>query len=88
MEKVKPKMLMNAIEALAPCLYIFWDTFQAIFIYLFFVETKDRTLEELNEIFEAPNPKQASLKKHKVAFAGGDGVQQVIDSSSEDIERQ
>jgi Na+/melibiose symporter-like transporter len=26
-------------------LYIAWDTFQAIFIYLFYVETKDRTLE-------------------------------------------
>ena len=69
-------------------LYIAWDTCQAIFIYLFFVETKDRTLEELNEIFEAPNPKAASLKKHKVALGAGVGVGQVLESSNEDLENR
>lgn len=29
-----------------------------------FVETKDRTLEEINEIFAADNPVKTSLKKH------------------------
>jgi hypothetical protein len=38
----------------------FWDLFEAAFIYLFFVETKRRTLEELDEIFDAPNPRKAS----------------------------
>lgn len=47
-------------------LYIAWDIFQAAFIYLFYVETKNRTLEELNEIFSAPFPKKASLQKAKV----------------------
>jgi hypothetical protein len=29
-------------------------------IYFFFVETKDRTLEELDEVFHAKNPAKAS----------------------------
>lgn len=53
-------------------LYIGWDICQAIFIYLFFVETKDRTLEELNAIFNAPFPKAASLQRTTV----------VVDNSS------
>lgn len=59
-------------------LYIAWDTFQAAFIYFFFVETKDRTLEELNEIFEAPFPKAASLKKTKVAIVENHGVTDLL----------
>jgi len=59
-------------------LYIAWDTFQAAFIYFFFVETKDRTLEELNEIFDAPFPKAASLKKTKVAVVGSHGVTDLL----------
>lgn len=33
---------------------------------MFYVETKNRTLEELNEIFNAPCPKKASLQRAKV----------------------
>ena len=32
----------------------------------FFVETAGKTLEELREIFEAPNPKKASVQKVKI----------------------
>ncbi|RAQ66974.1 sugar transporter [Aspergillus flavus] len=42
--------------------FVFWDCFEFAFIYFFFVETKGRTLEELEEVFEAPNPRKASLK--------------------------
>ena len=37
-------------------------------MYFFFVETKGLTLEELDEIFEAKNPRKAStdVKKFKV----------------------
>ncbi|KAF4442931.1 hypothetical protein F53441_11575 [Fusarium austroafricanum] len=42
--------------------FVFWDLAEAGFIYLFFPETKDRTLEELNEVFEAPNPVKKSLE--------------------------
>lgn len=31
-------------------------------------ETKQRTLEELDEIFNAPNPVKHSLKAHKLAL--------------------
>ncbi|KAK1147236.1 hypothetical protein N8T08_001975 [Aspergillus melleus] len=42
--------------------FVFWDCFEFAFIYFFFVETKDRTLEELEEVFQAKNPRKASLK--------------------------
>jgi hypothetical protein len=41
--------------------FVFWDVFEFAFIYLFFVETKGRTLEELDEVFEAKNPRKASI---------------------------
>ncbi|KAL9572243.1 hypothetical protein ACKAV7_003626 [Fusarium commune] len=43
--------------------FVFWDLFEAVFMYFFFPETKDRTLEELAEVFEAPNPVKKSLEK-------------------------
>lgn len=43
--------------------FIFWDLFEAVFMYFFFPETKDRTLEELSEVFEAPNPVKKSLER-------------------------
>lgn len=43
--------------------FVFWDLFEAAFMYFFFPETKDRTLEELEEVFAAPNPVKKSLEK-------------------------
>ncbi|KAJ9636660.1 hypothetical protein H2204_005260 [Knufia peltigerae] len=43
--------------------FAFWDLFEFCFIYLFYVETKGRTLEELDDIFEARNPRKASIAK-------------------------
>jgi sugar porter (SP) family MFS transporter len=43
--------------------FIFWDLVEFAIIYFFFVETKERTLEEMAEIFEAPDPVQKSLEK-------------------------
>ncbi|KAL2859149.1 general substrate transporter [Aspergillus pseudodeflectus] len=43
--------------------FVFWDIFEAVFIFFFFPETKDRTLEEMDEIFEARNPVSKSLEK-------------------------
>ncbi|KAH7029805.1 general substrate transporter [Microdochium trichocladiopsis] len=43
--------------------FVFWDLIEAVVIYLFWPETKDRTLEELSEVFEAPDPVKKSLEK-------------------------
>ncbi|KAH9482516.1 Lactose permease [Psilocybe cubensis] len=48
--------------------YIVWDLFECLVIWFCAVETKGRTLEELNEIFEDPNPVKASTRKLKVAI--------------------
>ncbi|KAF4470118.1 Lactose permease [Fusarium albosuccineum] len=47
--------------------FVFWDIFEGIFIYFFFPETKERTLEEMDEVFEAPNPVTKSLVKRDAA---------------------
>ncbi|EFX04227.1 major facilitator superfamily transporter lactose [Grosmannia clavigera kw1407] len=46
--------------------FVFWDLFEGVFIYFYFPETKDRTLEELEEVFSAPNPVKKSLEKRDV----------------------
>lgn len=43
--------------------YIGWICFELVIIYLFFVETAGKTLEELGGIFEAKNPRNASIRK-------------------------
>ena len=45
--------------------FIVWDLIQATISHLFSVETKGRSLEEMTDIFDAPNPVQASLRKVK-----------------------
>jgi MFS family permease len=57
-------------------LFIFWDAFEFAFIYFFFVETKNRTLEELSAIFTAKNPVKKSLEeKHVLEQPGGGAVE-------------
>jgi len=43
--------------------YILFNTFAFVMIYIYFPETMGRTLEELDEIFQAPNPVKKSLEK-------------------------
>jgi len=43
-----------------------WCAVQATVIYFLIPETKNRTLEELDEIFNAPNPRKASTEKKKL----------------------
>lgn len=40
--------------------FVFWDCIELAIIYFFFVETKGRTLEQLEEVFVAKNPRKAS----------------------------
>lgn len=46
--------------------FVFWDLIEWLVMYLYFPETKDRTLEELAEVFEAPNPVKKSLEKRNI----------------------
>ncbi|MCJ1258088.1 hypothetical protein MMC24_005918 [Lignoscripta atroalba] len=48
--------------------FVIWCAFQTVTIYFFIPETKNRTLEELDDIFSAKNPKKASLEKKKIAL--------------------
>jgi len=49
--------------------FVLWDMFEFAVIYLWFVETKGRTLEELDEVFEAKNPRKASTAKLRIRRA-------------------
>ncbi|GAB7353158.1 hypothetical protein MBLNU459_g3691t1 [Dothideomycetes sp. NU459] len=57
-----------------------WCFVQAGTIYLFAPETKNRTLEELDDIFNQPNPRKASTKKHVVAIDSDANVVDVQDA--------
>ena len=50
-------------------IYTVWNLVQTVWIYVSFVETRGRTLEELDAIFEAKNPVKESLKKTHVVEA-------------------
>ena len=54
-----------------------WDTFEFAFIYLFFVETQNRTLEELTSIFRGRNRVQRSVQRTEVLLRGKEGVSEV-----------
>ena len=57
---------MEAIQWRLYIVYVVWILIEIIIIYFFFVETAGKTLEELSEIFEAPNPRKASTQKKAV----------------------
>ncbi|KAF9450633.1 hypothetical protein P691DRAFT_700780 [Macrolepiota fuliginosa MF-IS2] len=63
--------------------YVVWDLFECLMVYLFVVETKGRTLEELDEIFQDPNPVRASKRRRRVAIVekGGEKVVEVVDGT-------
>lgn len=48
--------------------FAIWCAVQFFVFYFFLPETRKRTLEELDVIFEARNPVKASLNAHKVAI--------------------
>ena len=61
--------------------YVFvgWDTVEAGLWYLFGVEAQGRTLEELDQIYESPNPVKASKTFSIVVVAEGGEVARVDD---------
>ena len=42
-------------------IFMGWDIVSVVLIYFFVVETRQLSLEALDEVFESPNPKQTSL---------------------------
>ncbi|CAN3481320.1 high-affinity glucose transporter Hxt2p [Diutina catenulata] len=40
--------------------FVIWDLFEFAFVYFFFVETRGKTLEEMDAIFASKNPRKAS----------------------------
>jgi len=68
-----------ALSSIGYWFYVFfvaWDSFEAAFMYFFFVETQGLTLEELDNVFEAKNPRLASIetKKRQRRIMRGDSV--------------
>ncbi|KAH7028083.1 lactose permease [Microdochium trichocladiopsis] len=59
---------MEAIGWKLYLVYIGWIIVEIVIIYFFFVETAGKTLEEMSEIFEAPNPRKASTRKTKLGL--------------------
>jgi MFS family permease len=53
-------------------LFVFWDMFEIVIIYFFFVETKRRTLEEITEIFQSKKPVKTSLRVTEVMVRHGE----------------
>jgi len=49
-------------------IFTIWCGVQSVVIYFFIPETKNRTLEELDEIFNSSNPVKASLAKKRLGF--------------------
>ncbi|KXG46738.1 Major facilitator superfamily domain, general substrate transporter [Penicillium griseofulvum] len=70
----------NAISVIGWHTYIIlagWNIVQGVFIYFFAVETSGRTLEELSEIFEAPNPRKKSTESQQVLVS--EAANQVVE---------
>ncbi|GAB7362863.1 hypothetical protein MBLNU230_g3165t1 [Neophaeotheca triangularis] len=53
--------------------FVVWDAVQFVVFYFLMPETRRRTLEELDLVFEAKNPVKASLVPHRLAV-GHDGT--------------
>ncbi|KAH7367791.1 lactose permease [Plectosphaerella cucumerina] len=49
-------------------IFTVWDAIQVTIIYFYLPETKNRTLEELDEVFHAANPVKHSTQKKEVAI--------------------
>ncbi|CAG8973099.1 hypothetical protein HYALB_00007576 [Hymenoscyphus albidus] len=49
-------------------IFTIWCGIQAVVVFFFIPETKNRTLEELDEIFNSKNPVKASIAKKRLGF--------------------
>lgn len=58
-------------------IYMATCSFEAVYYWFIMVETKGKTLEELTDVFNAPNPRNASLVKKEVVKEAVAQVQEV-----------
>ncbi|KAF1947393.1 lactose permease [Clathrospora elynae] len=58
---------LNSIKWKLYIVFACWCPVQAFVVWLFIPETKNLTLEEIDDIFNSPNPRNASLEKKRVA---------------------
>jgi hypothetical protein len=75
----------NAMNAMGWHTYILlagWNMVQTVFIYYFAVETNKRTLEELTEVFDAPNPRKKSTEPKAVLVSDRNEVVEVKNPES------
>lgn len=42
------------MDSIVYLIFMFWDILEVVVIYIFVVETKGLTLEEINDVFEKP----------------------------------
>ncbi|PMD49195.1 MFS sugar transporter-like protein [Hyaloscypha bicolor E] len=63
--------------------FLVWCFIQAGIIYLLMPETKNRTLEELDDIFRAKNPVKASVAKRKLELDQNANVVGIVDLENE-----
>jgi hypothetical protein len=47
---------------------------QYVVMYLTVVETRGRSIEEIEEIFNDPHPVKRSMQKHELVMKAGEGV--------------
>jgi sugar porter (SP) family MFS transporter len=81
-----PVALKN-IEWKTYIVFIIWCVCQAAIIYLIAPETKNRTLEELDDIFNSPNPVKASIAKKKLELDDHNNVLGVVEVDKSDLEK-
>lgn len=61
--------------------FVAWDLVASVLWYVFGVETRGRTLEQLDTIFDAPWPARASTRKVAVKLHA-DGAVEVLDEET------
>ena len=60
---MSPPIAIAAISWRFYNFYIIFDAFGAIVVYLIFIETRGRNLEEIEGIFNAANPKKGESEE-------------------------
>lgn len=52
------------MDVIVYLIFLFWDVLEVVVIYFFVVETKGLTLEEINGVFDQPNPRKYGEELH------------------------